>query len=303
MNNTAPKWMGILAVAALFGVVALVASYVVFDFAAFAAILVGALVALVAGIVLWLGWRDPTPGPIGAGTMHTKAEDTAAADVAGDLADTVEDSTATAAALVKDAAETAAQATDDAVTAAENTVEESADTAAEKVETGANAAMDAAKSGAETAATAAKDTAATAQKAAKAGATKAAEGAKAAADKTEAAVKATKETVTGAAADAATAVTADDKPEMLDAPRGGAGDDLKQIKGVGPKMEQMLNTMGVWHFEQMASWSAKEVKWVDDNLEGFKGRVTRDDWVKQAKVLAEGGTTEFSKKVKKGGVY
>lgn len=303
MNNTAPKWMGILAVAALFGVVALVASYVVFDFAAFAAILVGALVALVTGIVLWLGWRDPAPGPIGAGTMHTKAEDTAVADVAGDLADTVEDSTATAAALVKDAAETAAQATDDAVTAAENTVEESADTAAEKVETGANAAMDAAKSGAETAATAAKDTAATAQKAAKAGATKAAEGAKAAADKTEAAVKATKETVTGAAADAATAVTADDKPEMLDAPRGGAGDDLKQIKGVGPKMEQMLNTMGVWHFEQMASWSAKEVKWVDDNLEGFKGRVTRDDWVKQAKVLAEGGTTEFSKKVKKGGVY
>lgn len=303
MNNTAPKWMGILAVAALFGVVALVASYVVFDFAAFAAILVGALVALVAGIVLWLGWRDPAPGPIGAGTMHTKAEDTAAADVAGDLADTVEDSTATAAALAKDAAETAAEATDDAVTAAENTVEESADTAAEKVETGANAAMDAAKSGAETAATAAKDTAATAQKAAKAGATKAAEGAKAAADKAEAAVKATKETVTGAAADAATAVTADDKPEMLDAPRGGAGDDLKQIKGVGPKMEQMLYTMGVWHFEQMASWSAKEVKWVDDNLEGFKGRVTRDDWVKQAKVLAEGGTTEFSKKVKKGGVY
>ncbi len=43
--------------------------------------------------------------------------------------------------------------------------------------------------------------------------------------------------------------------------------------------------------------------WVDENLEGFKGRVSRDDWVAQAKTLAKGGTTEFSKRVKKGDVY
>lgn len=42
---------------------------------------------------------------------------------------------------------------------------------------------------------------------------------------------------------------------------------------------------------------------VDQNLEGFKGRVSRDDWVARAKTLADGGTTEFSKKVKKGDVY
>jgi len=89
----------------------------------------------------------------------------------------------------------------------------------------------------------------------------------------------------------------------LTAARAGGADDLKQIKGVGPKLEKMLNKMGVFHFDQVASWRSKEVQWVDDNLEGFKGRVSRDGWVKQAKVLAKGGTTEFSKKVKKGGVY
>ncbi|WP_456389357.1 NADH-quinone oxidoreductase subunit NuoE [Profundibacter sp.] len=98
-------------------------------------------------------------------------------------------------------------------------------------------------------------------------------------------------------------VAKDGKPELLSSARDGGADDLKQIKGVGPKMEIMLNKMGVYHFDQVSSWRAKEVQWVDDNLEGFKGRVSRDEWVKQAKVLAGGGATEFSKKVKKGGVY
>lgn len=99
------------------------------------------------------------------------------------------------------------------------------------------------------------------------------------------------------------AVAKDGKPEMLKKARAGGADDLKQIKGVGPKMETMLNTMGVYHFDQVSGWRAQEVKWADENLEGFKGRVSRDEWVKQAKVLAKGGKTEFSKKVAKGGVY
>jgi predicted flap endonuclease-1-like 5' DNA nuclease/uncharacterized membrane protein YeaQ/YmgE (transglycosylase-associated protein family) len=98
-------------------------------------------------------------------------------------------------------------------------------------------------------------------------------------------------------------VAKDGKPEMLTSARDGGADDLKQIKGVGPKLEAMLNKMGFYHFDQLAGWRAKEVKWVDENLEGFKGRVSRDEWVKQAKILAKGGATEFSKKVKKGGVY
>ncbi|CTQ49629.1 hypothetical protein [Jannaschia donghaensis] len=93
------------------------------------------------------------------------------------------------------------------------------------------------------------------------------------------------------------------KPQALDAPRGGTADDLKRIKGVGPKMETMLNGMGFWHFDQIASWSDQEVAWVDQNLEGFKGRVTRDEWVPQARALAAGETTAFSTRVDKGDVY
>lgn len=93
------------------------------------------------------------------------------------------------------------------------------------------------------------------------------------------------------------------KPEMLTAPRDGGADNLKEIKGVGPKLEILLHEMGVYHFDQIASWSETEVAWMDQNLKGFKGRVSRDTWIAQAQVLASGGETEFSSKVGKGGVY
>lgn len=108
---------------------------------------------------------------------------------------------------------------------------------------------------------------------------------------------------TGTAKPARKPVAPDGKPEMLTEAREGGADDLKMIKGVGPKLEALLNSLGVYHFDQIAGWRKKEVEWVDQNLEGFKGRVSRDEWVKQAKVLAKGGTTDFAKKVKKGGVY
>ena len=93
------------------------------------------------------------------------------------------------------------------------------------------------------------------------------------------------------------------RPAALDGPRDGNADDLKQIKGVGPKLEKLCNSLGFYHFDQIAGWTEDEVAWVDENLEGFKGRVSRDEWVSQAKVLAEGGITEFSDKVEKGEVY
>lgn len=95
---------------------------------------------------------------------------------------------------------------------------------------------------------------------------------------------------------AASSDTPGEMPKMLAAARDGGADDLKQIKGVGPKMQTMLNEMGVYHFDQVAGWSADEVSWVDQNLKGFKGRVSRDNWVEQAATLAAGGETEFSKK-------
>lgn len=91
-------------------------------------------------------------------------------------------------------------------------------------------------------------------------------------------------------------------PEMLTAPRGGKADDLKQIKGIGPKLEKLLNDLGVWHFDQIASWKAKDIAHVDEMLVGFRGRITRDGWVKQAKRLAAGGTTDGARRVRKGDV-
>ena len=108
----------------------------------------------------------------------------------------------------------------------------------------------------------------------------------------------------------ATANAADDddaprgtRPDLLTAARDGNADDLKKIKGVGPKLEGSLNEIGVWHFDQIASWNADEVAWIDTHLVQFKGRCSRDEWVTQAKVLAAGGETEFSGRVDKGDVY
>lgn len=79
------------------------------------------------------------------------------------------------------------------------------------------------------------------------------------------------------------------KPELLKAARdGGKGDDLELIWGVGPKLAAMLNRMGVYHFDQIAAWNDMNLAWVDQNLEGFKGRAKRDDWIGQAKKLATG---------------
>ena len=76
------------------------------------------------------------------------------------------------------------------------------------------------------------------------------------------------------------------RPTGIDGARGGQADDLKRIKGIGPKLEKLCNSLGFWHYDQIAAWADSEVAWVDDNLEGFKGRVTRDKWVEQAKTLA-----------------
>jgi NADH-quinone oxidoreductase subunit E len=77
-----------------------------------------------------------------------------------------------------------------------------------------------------------------------------------------------------------------EKPAALPAARGGKPDDLKIIKGIGPKLEVLCHRLGFFHFDQIAAWTPAEIAWVDDNLEGFKGRVTRDGWVAQAKDLA-----------------
>lgn len=69
-------------------------------------------------------------------------------------------------------------------------------------------------------------------------------------------------------------------------------DDLKLISGVGPKIEGTLHELGIFTFAQVAGWKKAEREWVDGYL-NFKGRIERDDWVKQAKALAKGGEAEY----------
>jgi NADH-quinone oxidoreductase subunit E len=69
-------------------------------------------------------------------------------------------------------------------------------------------------------------------------------------------------------------------------------DDLKLISGVGPKIEGILHTLGIFTFAQVAAWKKAEREWVDGYL-SFQGRIERDDWVKQAKALAKGGVAKY----------
>lgn len=81
--------------------------------------------------------------------------------------------------------------------------------------------------------------------------------------------------------------TGGDAPPSLDGPRGGVPDDLRKISGVGPKIEGILHSLGIYHFDQIAAWTDEQVGWVDERLK-FKGRIGREDWISQARELAAG---------------
>jgi NADH-quinone oxidoreductase subunit E len=140
--------------------------------------------------------------------------------------------------------------------------------------------------------------------AAKKAPTKKATAAKAPAQAAATKAAATKAAPAKAAAEKAEPVAevAEAAPEVLKEARGGLPDDLKLLKGVGPKLEQTLNGLGFFHFDQIAAWGEAEVAWVDSRLT-FKGRIKRDGWIDQAAKLAAGDETEFAKKAKKDGRY
>ena len=217
MTDIAPKRNGIIAISALFGLLAAAVALFAFAYSVPGAILIGLIVAVIVAIILWMGWQDTNSGNASDATTGTATTSTAAAR---------SDATATAASPV----------------------------------------------------------------AAKPAATKAA--AKPAAAKPAAKAAAAKPAAKAAA-----------KPAVLAKARAGGADNLKMIKGVGPVLEKALHTTGVFHFDQVGAWTKADAEWFDDNVKGANGRVIRDGWVKQAKILAKGGTTEFSARVKKGGVY
>ncbi|MBL8575967.1 MAG: NADH-quinone oxidoreductase subunit E [Mesorhizobium sp.] len=71
-----------------------------------------------------------------------------------------------------------------------------------------------------------------------------------------------------------------------------AVDDLKMISGVGPKIEGILHSLGIYTFAQIAEWNDSHRGWVDSYL-NFKGRIDRDEWIKQAEALHKGGVEEY----------
>lgn len=90
----------------------------------------------------------------------------------------------------------------------------------------------------------------------------------------------------------AASLTDSNRPAGIEKPA--VVDDLKLIAGVGPKIETILHDLGIFTFAQVAAWKKAEREWVDNYL-NFKGRIERDDWVKQAKALAKGGEAEYIK--------
>ncbi|QTD56982.1 hypothetical protein [Parasphingorhabdus cellanae] len=84
------------------------------------------------------------------------------------------------------------------------------------------------------------------------------------------------------------------KPNIT--PAKGDPDNLRLIKGVGPKLNSLLNNLGVTRYDQIAGWKEAEIEEVDKYLESFSGRITRDSWIDQAKYLAKDDIAGFEKK-------
>lgn len=79
---------------------------------------------------------------------------------------------------------------------------------------------------------------------------------------------------------------ADDEANLLVEAAFGDADDLERINGVGPMLCELLHEVGVFYFWQVAEWSPQDIEWVDGKLQHFKGRITRDKWVDQARDMA-----------------
>ena len=93
--------------------------------------------------------------------------------------------------------------------------------------------------------------------------------------------------------EAAPAAASDPQPLKVS---DGNGDDLTRIKGVGPKLAALLESLGVTSFAQIAAWDEAEIDRIDGQLGRFEGRIRRDDWTGQARLLADGNAADFNRK-------
>ena len=88
----------------------------------------------------------------------------------------------------------------------------------------------------------------------------------------------------------------DNKPLILSSPRQSGKDNLKKIKGINSKIEEDLNNIGIFHFDQIAKWTSKNGDWIEEFLQ-LPGCVKKYQWVDQARILASGKETVYSQKV------
>lgn len=73
-----------------------------------------------------------------------------------------------------------------------------------------------------------------------------------------------------------------DQPHLIEAPMEGSPDALTSLRGLGPKTEEKLHALGVFYFDQVASWTPEQTQWIDREI-GAKGRVIRENWPAQAR--------------------
>lgn len=269
MNDTSPSTSRIVFISAIFGILSLIVAKFGLSFGFFGALVIGLIVAAIVWWILWMGWKTPN-APSTVSAAPPQAASAASAPTAAPVAATSTPVTMTPAAPTP---------VENTPVTTEMPIITPAETPTKTTEP-VTIAKPAVKAATKPAAAKKVVKPAAAKVAAKTTTTKVA------------AVKVVKP-ATGKAI----------KPAVLTEARDGGPDNLKMIKGVGPVLEKALHASGVFHFDQVAAWKKADATWFDDNVKGANGRVLRDEWVKQAKILAKGGTTDFSSKVKKGGVY
>jgi predicted flap endonuclease-1-like 5' DNA nuclease len=92
----------------------------------------------------------------------------------------------------------------------------------------------------------------------------------------------------------------DYKPLVLSSPRPVGKDNFKKLKGINTKIENDLNSLGIYHFDQIAKWSSKNCDWIEEFLLLPSGCARGNQWVVQAKILSSGKETIYSQKIERG---
>ena len=90
------------------------------------------------------------------------------------------------------------------------------------------------------------------------------------------------------------AATSAAKSSKAAKPAAAKPDNLRRLIGIGPVNEKLLKAQGVTSFAQIAAWTAADIKRIEDVM-NFDGRIARERWIEQAKLLAAGDETEFAK--------